>query len=91
MTDPDDLLQRRLRALDDEDLVMREWDMTFAQDVCRRRPADLTQRQREMVALLCWRYRAQLAPDVVPTAEPRLSPSQRRRSFGPPATQGLPT
>lgn len=69
-----DLLQRRLLALNDGDLVLRDWDLRFVQDVCWRKPETLTARQREMVELLCWRYRAQLRSDVVPTSEPKLSP-----------------
>ena len=80
-----DLLQRRLLALNDGDLVLRDWDLRFAQDVCWRKPEDLTPRQREMVELLCWRYRAQLPHAVVPATEPKLSPKPERpdRSFQP--------
>ena len=83
--DARDLLQRRLLALKDGDLVMRDWDMTFVQSVAWRKPEDLTPRQREMVELLCWRYRAQLPHAVVPAAEPKLSPKPERRdrSFEP--------
>jgi len=80
--DARDLRQRRLLALNDGDLVLRDWDLRFVQDVCWRKPEDLTPRQREMVELLCWRYRAQLAHAVVPAAEPKLSP-KRDRSFEP--------
>jgi hypothetical protein len=83
--DARDLLQRRLLALNDGDLVLRDWDMTFVQSVYWRKPEDLTPRQREMVELLCWRYRAQLAHAVVPASEPKLSPKPERpdRSFQP--------
>lgn len=69
-----DLLQRRLLALNDGDLVLRDWDMAFIQSVAWRPPETLTLRQREMVELLCWRYRAQLPHAVVPASEPKLSP-----------------
>lgn len=55
-------------------------------DVCWRQPEDLTPRQREMVALLAWRYRDQMPPGLAPAAEPKLSPkpqSQRRWDDGP--------
>lgn len=80
-----DLLQRRLLALNDGDLVLRDWDLRFAQDVCWRKPETLSPRQREMVDLLCWRYRAQLPSDVVPASEPKLAPrpERRDRSFDP--------
>jgi hypothetical protein len=79
------LLARRLLALNDGDLVLRDWDMTFVQSVCFRKPEALSPRQRQMVELLCWRYRAQIAPDLAPASEPKMpardaAPPTRRRS-----------
>jgi hypothetical protein len=79
------LLQRRMAALNDGDLVLRDWDMTFIQSICWKQPETLTPRQREMVELLAWRYRAQIPAALAPTREPKLSPRPERpdRSFEP--------
>jgi len=80
-----DLLQRRMQALNDPEMRLRDWDAAFVGDVCWHKPEALTPRQREMVAVICWRYRDQIAPDLVPPAEPKLTPQKRwvDRPLGP--------
>jgi hypothetical protein len=73
------LLLRRIAALNDGDLALRDWDMTFIQSICWKQPETLSPRQREMVELLCWRYRDKIAPDLAPSSEPRLTPRPERR------------
>jgi hypothetical protein len=73
------LLRRRMAALSDPEMRLRDWDGWFVGDVCWRKRETLTPRQREMVAVLCWRYREQIAalpdhpwPEIIPAKEPKL-------------------
>lgn len=84
MPDDTDLLQRRMDALRDPEMRLGDWDTHFVGTVCHREPADLTPRQREMVAVLAWRYRAQLDAALVPAKEPKLSPKPDRSHFDAP-------
>lgn len=52
------------------DVPFREWDASFISDVCFRAPVSTTQRQRQMIEILCWRYRAHLPAELVPASEP---------------------
>ena len=80
------ILRRRMAALNDPEMRLRDWDHGFVADVCFRKPEDLTERQRDMVALLCWRYREQIAalpdhpfPDLIPKREPKLRDKPEKR------------
>jgi hypothetical protein len=85
------LLQRRQAALHDDGMRLSDNDLYVVHDLCRRRPETLTPRQRELLGVLCWRYREQipepLRRDLVPAKEPKMSsrpgqpkPATRRRS-----------
>lgn len=65
-------LQRQLLALNGEDVPLSDWECGFVADVCWRKPETLSERQRITVELLCWRKKDHLAPDLVPTREPKF-------------------
>ena len=79
-------LRRRMAALNDPEMRLRDWDGTFVGDICWRKPEDLTERQMDMVDLLAWRYRDQIAalpdhqfPGIIPVTEPKLAKKPERR------------
>lgn len=77
---PDDqmpLLADRMAALRDTDIPLTEWEDQFVSDVCRQNPLDLTVKQQQWVAILCWRHRKHLAPELAPASDP-TPPKQRR-------------
>ena len=65
-----ELLHKRMRALCEGDLPLRDWDAQFVDSVCYRSTCALTPRQQRMVEILCWRHRAHLPAELVPAAEP---------------------
>jgi hypothetical protein len=70
------LLARRMEALRDPDLVVDDWADSFIAGVCHGTPNDLTARQAAWIDRLCWTYRAQRAPEVVPAQEPPRPPAR---------------
>ena len=79
-------LRRRMAALNDPEMRLRDWDSAFVADVCWRKPEDLTERQRDMVDVLAWRYRDQVAalpdhqfPGIIPPKEPKLREKPEKR------------
>jgi hypothetical protein len=80
------LLRRRMAALNDPEMRLRDWDLAFVGDICFRKPEQLTDRQVATVELLCWRYREQILalpdhpfPGLVPSKEPKIPAKPERR------------
>ena len=82
----DMILERRLRAL--LTVQLRQGSRVFLVEASRRRPADLTPRERHRVATLAWEHRRRLPPGVAPRINPRdpLSPEQAALHAGCPPT-----
>lgn len=81
------ILRRRMAALNDPEMRLRDWDLAFVGDICFRKPEELTARQAAMVEMLCWRYREQVLalpdhpfPGLVPAKEPKL-PARGERQW----------
>lgn len=65
-----EMLHQRMRALSEGCLPLSDWDAQFVDSVCYRSTCATTPRQQHMIAILCWRHRAHLPPELVPAAEP---------------------
>jgi hypothetical protein len=74
-----DLLRRRMEALTGPNIRLTDWEDGFVSDVCWRGTGGITERQAATIALLCWRKRDQLPPELVPPREPKLPKRQERR------------
>jgi hypothetical protein len=78
-TPEQEMLRRRMEALTGPDIRLNDWEDGFVSDVCWRGAGGLTPRQEATIALICWRKRDQLPPDLAPSKEPRLPKRQERR------------
>lgn len=79
VTPEQDLLRRRMEALTVPDIRLNDWESGFVSDVCWRAIGGITERQAATIALICWRKRDQLPPEIVPAKEPKLPKRQERR------------
>lgn len=78
-TPEQDLLRRRMEALTGAEIRMSEWEASFVDQVCWRGAGGVSPRQAATVALICWRHRDQLPPDLAPAKEPKLPPKRDPR------------